>query len=142
MVEKEIYAAVRELFVLLTFGTSELLRPYYLTNEQYDTLLALTLDSGWRMGDLGKMVFADNSKMTRTVDYLESQGWAERRPDPDDRRAQRVFLTAEGAEYRQEIEATHNAALQNWLSDLMPDAQTQLNQLLDQLRIQLREKIQ
>lgn len=48
------------------------------------------------MGDLAQKVLVDNSKMTRMVDYLESQSWAARRPDETDHRAQGVYLTAPG----------------------------------------------
>ncbi|HRQ41686.1 MAG TPA: MarR family winged helix-turn-helix transcriptional regulator [Chloroflexota bacterium] len=138
MIEKEIYDRLREVLVLLAFSTDEVLRPYQLTLEQYDTLLHLSPDNGWRMGDLAQKTLVDNSKMTRIVDYLESQGWAERRPDAADRRAQRVYLTAVGETHHAAAQAAHDAALQTWLSDFSATEKEQLFARLEQLRQHLR----
>ncbi len=138
MIEQEIYNDIRELIVLMAFGTQQLLRPYDLTVEQYDTLLVLQLDAGWRMGDLTQKILSDNSKMTRIVDYLEGNGWAERRPDPDDRRAQQVFLTTSGAALRDAVKVEHDALLQSWLSLFSAEQKAQLQAQLDQFRNHLR----
>lgn len=138
MIEQEIYNDIRELIVLMACGTQELLRPYHLTVEQYDTLLVLQLDAGWRMGDLTQKILSDNSKMTRIVDYLEGNGWAERRPDPDDRRAQQVFLTTSGAALRDAVKVEHDALLQSWLSLFSAEQKAQLQAQLDQFRNHLR----
>ena len=143
MVEKEIYDNLRELYVLMAFGSHRLLGPYRLTLEQYDTLLTLEIESGWRMGDLTKKILSDNSKMTRIVDYLEGKGLAERCPDPDDRRAQQVYLTERGAALRDEIRQVYQAALGKWLAAFSDEqkrqAQILLNQFRDHMRTQLED---
>lgn len=141
MIEKEIYNDIRELIVLMAFGTQQLLRPYQLTIEQFDTLLILQLDSGWRMGDLTQKILSDNSKMTRIVDFLQSNGWVERRPDPDDRRAQQVFLTTSGAALRDAVKVEHDALLQNWLSPFSTSQKSQLQDQLQQFRDHMRESM-
>ena len=138
MIEKEIYNNLRELIVLMAFATQQLLRPYQLTVEQYDTLLILQLDAGWRMGDLTQKILSDNSKMTRIVDYLEKNGWAERRPDPDDRRAQQVFLTPAGQSLRDAVKAEHDGLLQTWLSLFSDGEREQLQNQLQQFRNHMR----
>ncbi len=138
MIEKGIYGDLRELIVLMAFGTQELLRPYQLTIEQYDTLLVLQTDAGWRMGDLTQKILSDNSKMTRIVDYLEKNNWVERRPDPDDRRAQQVFLTPSGESLRAIVKAAHDALLQSWMSLFPVEQKEQLHGLIRQLRDHIR----
>jgi DNA-binding MarR family transcriptional regulator len=138
MIEQNIYDDLRELFVLLVYRMQEVLRPYQLTVEQHDTLQKLDLETGWRMGDLTRKTLSDNSKMTRTVDYLETNGWVERRPDPVDRRAQRVYLTESGAALRDEVKAEHDTALQNWLTQFSEEQKSQLQTLLTQFRDQMR----
>ena len=128
--EKEIFDALRETFVLLTVEMQTALRPFSLTPEQFDTLLILQRDAGWRMGDLGSKLLCDNSKMTRIVDYLAENGWAERQPDPEDRRAQQVFLTAAGATQRDAAQLAHQATLQASLTQLNVAQQAQLLALL------------
>ncbi|MEZ4591577.1 MAG: MarR family transcriptional regulator [Chloroflexota bacterium] len=134
MMEREIFTALRELIVLLVGEMAGVLRPFHLTPEQFDTLLLLQADTGWRMGDLSGRLLCDNSKMTRIVDYLAAQGWAERQPDPDDRRAQQVVLTAAGAAQRELAQVAHLAALEASLSGFDEAGRAQLLALLARWR--------
>lgn len=135
--EREIFTTLRELIVLLVGEMAGVLRPFHLTPEQFDTLLLLETDTGWRMGDLSGRLLVDNSKMTRIVDYLAGQGWAERQPDPDDRRAQQVVLTSAGATQREAAQVAHLAALQASLSGLDEAGQAQMLDLLAKWRADL-----
>ena len=132
--EQTIFTTMREIFVLLSGEMAVALRPFHLTLEQFDTLLLLQLDSGWRMGDLSGRLLVDNSKMTRIVDYLAEQGWAARQPDPDDRRAQQVVLTSAGAAQRELAQVAHLAALQNSLAGFDEADRTQLLDVLAKWR--------
>jgi len=135
--EQTIFTTMREIFVLLIGEMTVALRPFHLTPEQFDTLLLLQLDSGWRMGDLSGRLLVDNSKMTRIVDYLAEQGWAARQPDPDDRRAQQVVLTNAGAAQREAAQVAHLVALQASLSGLDEAGQAQMLDLLASWRASL-----
>ncbi|MCA9917955.1 MAG: MarR family transcriptional regulator [Anaerolineales bacterium] len=137
--ERAIFTTLRELIVLLAGEMAGALRPFHLTPEQFDTLLLLDTDSGWRMGDLSGRLLLDNSKMTRIVDHLAAQGWAERRPDPEDRRAQQVFLTAAGKAQRELAQVAHLAALQASLSGLAAAERAQLLDLLAGWRANLND---
>jgi len=135
--EQTIFTTMREIFVLLVGDMVAALRPFHLTPEQFDTLLLLQQDHGWRMGDLSGRLLLDNSKMTRIVDYLAGQGWAARQPDPDDRRAQQVVLTAVGAAQRELAQVAHLAALHESLSGFAEAERAQLLALLASWRASL-----
>ncbi len=135
--EQTIFTTMREIFVLLIGEMLAALRPFHLTLEQFDTLLLLERDTGWRMGDLSGRLLVDNSKMTRIVDYLAGQGWAARQPDPDDRRAQQVVLTAVGAAQREAAQVAHLAALEASLSGFAEAERGQLLALLVKWRADL-----
>ncbi|GJM42435.1 MAG: hypothetical protein DHS20C20_27170 [Ardenticatenaceae bacterium] len=135
--EKELFTTIRELMLLLLWEMVRALRPFHLTPEQFDTLLLLEQDSGWRMGDLSGRLLVDNSKMTRIVDYLEAQSWAERRPHPKDRRAQQVLLTSAGATHREAAQVAHLETLQASLAPLSDSEQTELRNLLTKWRANL-----
>jgi DNA-binding MarR family transcriptional regulator len=45
----------------------------------------------------------DPSSMVAVIDDLQARGLAERRPDPDDRRARAIYLTADGQRKLQRI---------------------------------------
>lgn len=72
------------------------LRPLSMTYPQFGALLALLGREGVTQRELGEMLQVDRTTVSVICDSLERHGWAERRPDPADRRAKRVFLTSLG----------------------------------------------
>jgi DNA-binding MarR family transcriptional regulator len=138
MWEQELYNRLRENIVLLTSGGQQALEPFELTVAQYDALHLLGVEEGQRMGELSGRLLSDNSKMTRTIDYLAEKGWVERRPDPTDRRAWCVYLTPDGAAQREKATRAHQGYLQGQFSALEADQQQELGRLLAIIRDQNR----
>ncbi len=66
-----------------------------MTVAQAATLEALS-KGALRLGELGTRLGIAPSTLSRNLDRLVERGLVERGPDPDDRRAQRAALTAEG----------------------------------------------
>ena len=135
--KNELYQLLREIVVLLAAGDQETLAPFELDPLEYTALLFLEQDSGWRMVDLCERLICDKSKMTRIIDHLEQRGVAERRHDPQDRRAWQVYLTESGATFRGQVQATHLASLQVRFDVLNEVEKEQLLVLLKRLRINL-----
>ena len=75
---------------------NEALRPLGLEGRHLGVLLVLDRAGPLSQTRIGEELGADKSAMGRTVDDLERLGAAERRPDPADRRARQVSLTAAG----------------------------------------------
>ena len=69
------------------------LLPFNLTTSQYFVLNALWMGDGVSVGELGERVSLDSSTLTGIIDRMERSGYAERRPNPEDRRSVLVFLT-------------------------------------------------
>ncbi len=69
------------------------LSAYGLTPPQYFVFNALWMGDGVSAGELGKRVSLDGSTLTGIIDRMERNGYAERRPNPDDRRSVLIFLT-------------------------------------------------
>jgi DNA-binding MarR family transcriptional regulator len=57
-------------------------------------------DEGIQVGELARLAHMRKQSMAEAVYQLETLGYAERRPDPNDRRAKLVFLTARGKAVR------------------------------------------
>jgi MarR family transcriptional regulator, transcriptional regulator for hemolysin len=67
-----------------------------LTLPQCKVLVHLAEHEGISQVQLAEMTDLEPMTLVRTLDYLESQGWLERRNDPADRRARRLYLEAKG----------------------------------------------
>ncbi len=61
-----------------------------------NVLEALSLEDGLRLTELAKRAGMTAQSMGELVDDLEGKGYIERREDPADRRAKRIYLTAKG----------------------------------------------
>jgi len=69
------------------------LSPYNLTAPQYMVLMALWINNGITIGELGQRVALDGSTVTGILDRMEKNGYVERRPNAEDRRSALVYLT-------------------------------------------------
>lgn len=134
MAEQDLYNLLRESLVYLESGGHAALQAFDLTVAHYDALRLLSLETGQRMGELGRRLLCDNSKTTRIVDHLAARGLAERRQDADDRRAWLVFLTPAGTALRDRALVAHQAYLQEQFAILNENEQAQLVQMLGRLR--------
>jgi len=71
------------------------LEPHGVTPTQYAVLKVLSDADGQTGAELGARLSIDSATTTGVADRLAASGLLERRPDPQDRRLQRLFLTAE-----------------------------------------------
>jgi DNA-binding MarR family transcriptional regulator len=137
-IEEHQYRLLLEIFFLLDDGDRRLLRRFHLNPSSYAVLLRLGASEGLRLKDLSDLFLLNKSTITRIVDRLEQDGLVKRIADPDDRRAQRVVLTSEGASLRAQAQAAHKESLQRRFSVLSPVEREQLDELLQKLHTGLR----
>jgi MarR family transcriptional regulator for hemolysin len=89
------------------FLLKDLSRRYVLRFEQHASEMSLTLmqckalaklevNEGASQVRLAELTDVDSMTMVRILDKMESDKLIERRPDPEDRRARRLFLTDKG----------------------------------------------
>jgi MarR family transcriptional regulator for hemolysin len=67
-----------------------------LTLPQCKVLVYLADHEGISQVQLAELTDLEPMTLVRTLDYLESRGWLERRKDPVDRRARRLYLKPKG----------------------------------------------
>ena len=65
-----------------------------LTRAQCRTLGYLARNEGINQAGMADLLEIRPMTLVRQIDRMEEAGWIERRPDPADRRARRLFLTA------------------------------------------------
>ncbi len=83
--------------------TKESITPYGLTTSQFFLLIALYEENGILISKLAKKVALDKATLTGIIDRLERDGFVERRNDPEDRRAIRIYLTPKAESLREEL---------------------------------------
>ncbi len=96
-------ALVRSAF-LVNAVYAESSREYGLTPQQ-GQLLCVLMAQPYGMGELGAMLGLAKSSLTGLVDRTAQRGLVQRQADPEDARAVRVALTAEGRDLVDEFYA-------------------------------------
>lgn len=70
-----------------------MLRPHDMTMSQGWVLVHVLRENGLRQADLAQRMDVATVTISKLIDRLEARGYVERRPDPDDRRSNRVHAT-------------------------------------------------
>jgi DNA-binding MarR family transcriptional regulator len=109
------------------------LTPLRLHPRHYGILLALAEGGPASQSALGQRLGIDRTTMVMAVDELEQLGYLARKPDPGDRRANRVELTGRGRGRLVRATGAVSAAEDRLLADLSPAEVQTLRGLLARL---------
>lgn len=101
--------------------------------SQFIALKRLGEDGPMAPGELARCVHYSPGALTRLLDKLELQGYLQRVPDPSDRRALRLELTAAGRAINKRMIACGNAAAERAFSDISVGERKQLQALLERV---------
>jgi DNA-binding MarR family transcriptional regulator len=96
-----------------------------------------------RITDLAGATGVTQPAITLLVNRMQDRGWARRGPDPDDRRAVRVELTALGAATFAQLQAEYRALLHEEMASLSDDEVETLaraTRVIDQLITNLEDR--
>lgn len=75
---------------------SKKLHPFKIGSGQYAVLIALQDNDGVTQERLSARIGIDKANITRAVTKLQNEGYIVRRPDSDDKRVWRIYLTNQG----------------------------------------------
>lgn len=114
-----------------TFDTE--LKKHGLTLALWPTLMCLWEEEGVTQRDIAQKSKVENSTTTRTLDKLENLGLVERQPDPNSRRAFRIYLTDEGRALKEALVPIPMAINQKLLSSLEPKERDEIIRLLQKM---------
>jgi len=112
-----------------------------LTRAQCRTLGYLARNEGINQAGLADLLEIRPMTLVRQIDRMEDAGWIERRPDPADRRARRLFLTAKARPVLGRIWAVANETRDEALAGLAPDESDVLIDLLLRVHESLSERV-
>lgn len=105
-----------------------------ITVAQAATLEALVASGPLRQGELGRQLGVTPSTLTRNLTRLLDAGLVERLADPDDARASRIRLSAEGARAVEAVRRQEQAFARDVLERLPADRR---DAIVDGLRLML-----
>ncbi len=112
----------------------ETLGPLGITPAQARALGVLARHAPVRPGTLAGHLRIAARSATEVVDDLEARGLVARAPDPDDRRATLLTLTAEGTRVAHDIRAARRAEAERFFGALSATDRADLARILNQLR--------
>jgi MarR family transcriptional regulator for hemolysin len=101
-----------------------------LTRAQCRTLGYLARNEGINQAGLADLLEIRPMTLVRQIDRMQEAGWIERRPDPTDRRARRLFLTDKARPVLGRIWDVSSETQDQVLAPLSPDEAEQLIDLL------------
>src|SRR6195256_5460043 len=102
------------------------------TRAQWIVLFRLRQQEGLSQVDLAEVLELQPISLVRLLDRLVEHGLLERRPDPRDRRANKLFLTPSGRQLVDDLDSLRDAIATDVLRDIPPDAlQTSLDTLVE-----------
>ncbi len=78
----------------------ERIAEFNLTHSQFFILMAVIELEGAQPSQLAEKTVTDRATTTGLIDRLERDGWVERRPDSNDRRTLRIYLSAKAKEHK------------------------------------------
>jgi DNA-binding MarR family transcriptional regulator len=104
------------------------------TLPRFELLANLAQEDGQTLAALSRRMLVTAGNLTGLVDRAERDGVVERRPDPNDRRLSRVFLTSRGRDLVQGVMPAHAQHVSELLSSLDATERRELRRLLGKLR--------
>lgn len=121
---------------LISETFNEILKPYEISEEQYNVLRILRGQKGnpANMSMIQERMIARTSNTTRLVDKLLLKEYVTRKVCPENRRKIEVLITQKGLDILKQLDPKlleHNRSLSKNLND---DEQQQLNTLLEKYR--------
>lgn len=108
------------------------------TRPQWRLLLTLSRFPGESQAALADLLEVERITLCRMIDRLQEAQFLERRPDPNDRRVWRIFLTPKGEDIIGKLQTIAVAMQRELLTVLEPGEEEQLQSILSRLRDALK----
>lgn len=118
----------------------QIIHPYDVYPGQPPLLLALSAEDGLSQRELAARIHNKPATLTVMVDRMEKTGLVERRPDPDDQRVTRVYLTDKGRDVTVHVKEAIKATDEQTFSHFLPEEILLFRRLLLQMQENLRPK--
>ena len=139
---RELAFAINDVARLLRTYADHEARRFGMTRAKWAVLARLDRFEGLKQAELAEMLDLQPITLTRLLDGLADNGLIERRPDPDDRRAKRLFLTPAARPLLERLTALGEDLMATALAGLSPADVDALLGRLTAVKENLRRAIQ
>jgi DNA-binding MarR family transcriptional regulator len=139
-VEDNLGTMLAQVSRLLRRNFDERARAIGVTRPQWQVLSVLKRSAGINQGGLAEILEVEPITAGRMIDRLQDADLVERRPDPSDRRAWRLYLTARGEELLKHLRPFADAAIEGALEGVSQAEREQLMAVLARIRNNLSRR--
>jgi DNA-binding MarR family transcriptional regulator len=94
--EVKVWITLARVYTRLERRQAQALAAHGLSVPQFDVLATLWHGEGITQQELAERLLVTKGNVVGLLDRVSAAGWVERRPDPEDRRANRLYLTDAG----------------------------------------------
>jgi len=112
---------------------SDGLSAHGITLAQYDVLMTLCHGDGIPQQELAERLLVTKANVVGLIDRVSAAGWVERRPDPEDRRVNRLYLTSAGRKLASEAQPGQYALVKKIFGTLTEAELRQMHALVGRL---------
>jgi len=115
------------------------MKPLGLTRSQWWVLNHLYFHQGISQTNLARLLDIERASLGRLLDRLESKDWIDRRPDAEDRRINRVYLSEAAGPTMQTMRLEAKRTLDEALACLSEDERDQMFDMLSRMKADLSD---
>jgi len=122
---------------MMRIGHDRRMKPLGLTRSQWWVLNRLYFLEGTRQSELAAELDIEKATLGRLLDRLEEKDWIQRKADPTDRRAKRVYLTARVEPIMRVMREQASETNAEALASLDPEEREMIMEMLQRVRADL-----
>jgi DNA-binding MarR family transcriptional regulator len=138
-IELGVFVQLMRTYSRLERQAEKIIEAQGLSLPQFDVLATLRLGEGITQQELAERLLVTKGNVCALIDRMEAGGWVQRRADPEDRRANRLFLTRSGKALLAKAMPPHDQKIREMLGVLSRPELQKLHQLLDEIESGLKE---
>jgi MarR family transcriptional regulator for hemolysin len=138
---REFAATLVDAARMLRTYVDQVAREFGMSRAQWVVLTKAEQNPGLKQSELAEMLDLAPISLTRLIDRLADSGLIERKPDPNDRRANRLFLTPAAKPLLERLNTIGNTVMETVLAGLDQKTVERMVQDLGKMRANLRSAI-
>ena len=139
--EREIGFALNDVARMLRTYADQRARDLNMTRAQWAVLVKLQRCEGVKQSELAESLDLAPITLARLIDKLTASGLVDRRDDPHDRRANRLYLTEKAGPTLEKLGALGEDLMGRALAGLPPETLACLRQGLERIRLNLKHEL-